>query len=82
MAVALAVHEMLRDAQTPRAGLGHDPTSVLERRTGGRIVMAGHRLLRLGDGNFAKGRQFMHAVLPKYGGIKSYALTEGGALSL
>jgi hypothetical protein len=65
MVVALAINAKLRDGQVPRAGLGHDPTIVLERRAGGRIVVAGHHLLRLGDGNFAKGREFMHGLVAK-----------------
>jgi len=65
MVVALAIDAKLRDGQAPRAGLGHDPTIVLERRAGGRIVVAGHHLLRLGDGNFAKGREFMHGLVAK-----------------
>jgi hypothetical protein len=65
MVVALAIDEKLRDGQAPRAGLGHDPTIVLERRAGGRIVVAGHHLLRLGDGNFAKGKRFMHGLIAK-----------------
>jgi hypothetical protein len=62
MVVALAINEKLRDGQTT-PGLGHDPTIVLERRAGGRIVVADHHLLRLGDGNFAKGKRFMHALI-------------------
>ena len=65
MVVALAINAKLRDGQVPRAGLGHDPTIVLERRAGGRIVVAGHHLLRLGDDNFAKGKQFMHGLVAK-----------------
>jgi len=65
MVVALAINAKLRDGQVPRAGLGHDPTIVLERRAGGRIVVSGHHLLRLGDGNFAKGREFMRGLVVK-----------------
>jgi len=62
MDVALAIHQKLRDSQaTP--GLGDDPMMLLERRAGGRIVVGGHHLLRLGDGNFAKGKQFMHSLI-------------------
>jgi len=62
MAVALAIDEKLRDGrQTP--GLGDDPMMLLERRAGGRIVVGGHHLLRLGDGDFAKGKQFMHGLV-------------------
>jgi hypothetical protein len=64
MAVALAMDEKLRDSQTT-PGLGDDPMMLLERRAGGRIVVGGHHLLRLGDGDFAKGRQFMHSLIAR-----------------
>ena len=64
MVVALAMDEKLRDGRKA-AGLGDDPMRLLERRAGGRIVVAGHNLLRLGDGNFAKGREFMHGLVAK-----------------
>jgi hypothetical protein len=64
MLVALAIDEKLRAGRTA-AGLGDDPMRLLERRAGGRIVVAGHNLLRLGDGNFAKGREFMHGLVAK-----------------
>jgi hypothetical protein len=57
MVVALVIDQKLR-AGRKAAGLGDDPMRLLERRAGGRIVVAGHHLLRLGDGNFAKGREF------------------------
>ena len=62
MVVALAIDEKLRDGQKA-AGVGDNPMRLLERRAGGRIVVSGHHLLRLGDGNFAKGRQFMHGLV-------------------
>lgn len=62
MVVALAIDEKLRDGRKA-AGLGDDPMRLLERRAGGRIVVAGHRLLRLGDGRFDRGRQFMHNLM-------------------
>jgi len=61
MLVALAIDEKLRDGRKA-AGLGDDPMRLLERRAGGRIVVAGHHLLRLGDGNFAKGKRFIHGL--------------------
>jgi len=64
MDVALAIHQKLRDGQTT-PGLGDDPMMLLERRAGGRIVVGGHHLLRLGDGNFAKGKRFMHSVIAR-----------------
>jgi hypothetical protein len=64
MLVALAIDEKLRAGRTA-AGLGDDPMRLLERRAGGRIVVAGHNLLRLGDGNFAKGREFMRGLVTK-----------------
>jgi hypothetical protein len=64
MVVALAIDEKLRDGRKA-AGLGDDPMRLLERRAGGRIVVAGHNLLRLGDGNFAKGKRFMRGLVAK-----------------
>ncbi len=65
LVVALAVDAKLRNGQRSPPGIGDDPMQLLERRAGGRIVVAGHHLLRLGDGNFAKGRQFMHGLVAK-----------------
>ena len=62
MAVALAVDAKLRDGRKA-PGLGDDPMQVLERKAGGRMVVAGHHLLRLGDGNFANGMRFMHGLV-------------------
>jgi hypothetical protein len=64
MVVALAMDEKLRDGRKA-AGLGDDPMRLLERRAGGRIVVAGHHLLRLGDGDFANGKRFMHGLVAK-----------------
>ena len=60
--VALAIDEKLRNGRKS-AGFGDDPMRLLERRAGGRIVVAGHLLLRLGDGRFDRGRQFMHNLI-------------------
>ena len=65
MAVALAIDEKLRDGRTAQPGIGDDPMRRLERRAGGRIAVAGHHLLRLGDGNFAKGKRFMHSLIAR-----------------
>jgi len=62
--VALALDEKLRHGQTT-PGLGDDPMMLLERRAGGRIVVGSHHLLRLGDGDFAKGKQFMHGLVAR-----------------
>ena len=62
LAVAFAVDEKLRNGRKA-AGFGDDPMRLLERRAGGRIVVAGHHLLRLGDGRFDRGRQFMHNLI-------------------
>ena len=64
MAVALVINAKLRDGRT-MPGLGDDPMMLLERRAGGRIVVGGHHLLRLGDGNFAKGKRFMHSLIAR-----------------
>jgi hypothetical protein len=65
MVVALALDAKLRDGRTAQAGVGDDPMQLLERRAGGRVVVAGHHLLRLGDGDFAKGKRFMHSLIAK-----------------
>ena len=62
MAVALAIDEKLRQGRKA-AGLGDDPMQLLDRRADGRIVVSGHHLLRLGDGRFDRGRQFMHNLI-------------------
>ena len=64
MVVALAIDEKLRDGRTA-ASLGDDPMRRLERRAGGRVAVAGYHLLRLGDGNFAKGKRFMHGLVAR-----------------
>ena len=63
--VALAINEKLRDGKKAPPGIGDDPMQLLERRAGGLIVVSGHHLLRLGDGNFAKGKRFMHGLVAK-----------------
>lgn len=41
-----------------------DPLHPLERRKlGGRVVLGGRHLLRLGDGHFEKGRAFVHRIV-------------------
>ena len=64
MAIALALDEKLRGGRKS-SGLGDDPMMFLERRAGGRVVVAGHHLLRLGDGDFAKGKRFMHSLIAR-----------------
>jgi hypothetical protein len=65
LVVALAIDAKLRHGQKASPGIGDDPMQLLERRAGGRVVVAGHHLLRLGDGNFAKGKRFMHGLVAK-----------------
>jgi hypothetical protein len=65
MLIALAIDEKLRDGRTAQPGIGDDPMQLLERRVGGRVVVAGHHLLRLGDGDFAKGKRFMHGLIAR-----------------
>ena len=36
---------------------------LIERRAGGRVVVPGYHLLRLGDGRFDVGRRFMHSLV-------------------
>src|SRR5256885_12971873 len=61
--VAIAIHTKLHAGRGAQAGLGDDLLNVLERRSGGRVVLPGSHLLRLGDGNFANGRRFMHSII-------------------
>ena len=61
--VALAIHAKLHAGRGTQAGLGDDLLNVLERRSGGRVVVPGFHLLRLGDGRFDRGRRFMHRVV-------------------
>jgi hypothetical protein len=36
---------------------------VLQRKAGGRVVVPAAHLLRLGDGDFARGRRFLHSII-------------------
>ena len=66
--VALAIHAKLQAGRGAQAGLGDDLLNVLERRAGGRVVVPGYHLLRLGDGRFDRGRKFMHGVVAQIRG--------------
>jgi len=61
--VAMAIHAKLHSGRGAQAGVGDDLLNVLERRSGGRVVVPGFHLLRLGDGRFDRGRRFMHRVV-------------------
>src|SRR3954447_10759406 len=50
--VAIAIHARLQADRGAQAGLGDDLLDLLERRAGGRVVVPGYHLLRLGDGRF------------------------------
>ena len=63
LVVALAIDAKLRHGQKASPGIGDDPMQLLERRADGRVVVSGHHLLRLGDGRFDRGRQFMHNLI-------------------
>ena len=63
--VALAIHAKLDADRGAQAGLGDDLLHVLERRAGGRVVVPGCHLLRLGDCRFDRGKRFMHGVISK-----------------
>ena len=63
MVVALALDAKLRGGRTAEPGIGADPMTALERRAGGRIAVPASRLLRLGDGRYDRGRQFMHGLI-------------------
>ena len=67
MAIALAIDEKLRNGRTAQPGIGEDPMAVLERRAGGRIAVPASRLLRLGDGRYDRGRQFMYSLIASLG---------------
>jgi len=60
VAIAIATPHAGRGAQ---AGLGDDLLNVLERRAGGRVVLPGFHLLRLGNGRFDRGRRFLHGFI-------------------
>jgi hypothetical protein len=66
--VAIAIHAELHGDRGAQAGLGDDLLNVLERRSGGRVVVPGYHLLRLGDGRFDRGKRFMHGVISKLRG--------------
>ena len=63
--VAMAIYAKLHGGRASEAGLGDDLLNVLERRSGGRVVVPGYHLLRLGDGRFDRGKRFMHGVISK-----------------
>jgi hypothetical protein len=65
VAVAVAIRAKLHAGRGAQAGLGEDLLNVLERRSGGRVVVPGYHLLRLGDGRFDRGKRFMHGVISK-----------------
>ena len=67
MVVALALDAKLRGGRTAQPGIGEDPMTVLERRAGGRIAVPASRLLRLGDGRYDRGRQFMYSLIASLG---------------
>jgi hypothetical protein len=59
--VALAIEGKMRGGR-PSPGFA-DPLQVLERRAGGRVVVCGYHILRLGDGRFDRGRRFLHGLI-------------------
>ena len=40
-----------------------DGPPLLKRKAGGRVVVPGHHLLRIGDGRFDKGRAYLHGLV-------------------
>ena len=40
-----------------------DAPPLLKRKAGGRVVIPGYHLLRIGDGRFDKGRAFLHGLV-------------------
>ena len=67
-AVAVAVRRKLG----LKGSTSDDPLHPLERRKlGGRVVLHGRHILRLGDGRYDRGRAFMHQMIA---GIRSRRL--------
>ena len=58
--VVRAIERQLADRGYERP---HDAPPLLKRKVGGRIVIPGHHLLRLGDGRFDRGRRFIRRVV-------------------
>jgi hypothetical protein len=57
--VMAAIEAKLRGGR----GSQESESKLLERKAGGRVVVPAAHLLRLGDGNFAKGRRFLHGLV-------------------
>ena len=60
-------HELVKAIERHLAQRGSEPTAdappLLKRKAGGRIVVPGHHLLRIGDGRFDKGRAYLHGLV-------------------
>jgi len=55
--------EEVRKAIEAKLGGGAAQSSLIERRAGGRVAVPARHLLRLGDGRFDLGRQYMHGLI-------------------
>ena len=58
--------EEVRKAIEAKLGASLQPNEaspLIERRAGGRVVVSAYHLLRLGDGRFDLGRQYMHRII-------------------
>ena len=60
--LAKAIQAKLREPGLPVPDAGDTP-ALLERKAGGRVIVSGYHLLRLGDGRFDKGRRFVQGIV-------------------
>jgi len=56
-------HEIRSKLCGSRDATDNSELKVLERKAGGRVVVPGRHVLRLGDGDFARGRRFLHSAI-------------------
>jgi hypothetical protein len=58
------IEEKIRSKLSGSRSTGNSgEVKVLGRKVGGRVVVPAAHLLRLGDGNFAKGRRYLHGLV-------------------
>jgi hypothetical protein len=60
--LAKAIQAKLRERGLPVSD-APDAPALVERKAGGRVVVSGHHLLRLGDGRFDEGRRFVQGIV-------------------
>src|SRR6202140_2259882 len=61
--VAKAIEAKLRGTRGSPSDRRSRVQHMLERKAGGRVVVSGYHLLRLGDGRFDRGRRFMERII-------------------